>query len=181
MGNYTNYWSIIFIIFCALMVIAHYYRKFKSQKDDEARGIFPCKEVELAGKPSVLILDDSSEESEKKVKKFIHDSTDLDFDIHCKLERDDNELKIIMNKNLNFYDVANIVNIYTWLEDGSKNKVSARYFVKKMTIGPTEITDTEVLLYVDPDEEKEWEVDFLANEQRYEYDLGNERATILKD
>lgn len=181
MGNYTNYWSIIFIVFCAMMVVVHYYRKFKNQKEEEARGIFPCNEVEQSGKPCVLIVESMSEDDEKKVKKFIHDKTDLDFDAHCKSERIGNELKISIDKGFGFYDVANLVNIYAWDEEGLKNKVAARYFVKKMTIGQTEIVDTEVLIYVAPDEERAWVVQFVADKQRFEYDLGSERATILKD
>lgn len=169
-----NTFRIAFILLCIAMVFIYYYRK-KRQERIENESTMPCKEIECAGKPSVMIVD-MPDEAEEKLKKFIHDKTDLDLDAHCKFERNGNQLKVSMDKDLDFYDTACIVNEFAWDAEGLNYDPKAHYTIGKLQIGDTTLSDTEVIFFVCPGDDP-WLVDFATKDgKNYQLDLGNERV-----
>lgn len=170
----TDLYRILFIVLCIVMVVVYYYRKNKHLKEETA-GTMACKEVERAGKPSVMIVD-IPQEDEEKVRKYIHECTDLDLDAHCKFERNGNLLKVSMDKDLDFYDTACIVNEFAWDAEGLDYDPKAHYTIGKLQIGDTTLTDTEVIFFVCPGDDP-WLVDFVTKDgKKYQYNLGNERV-----
>lgn len=174
-----NIWTIIFIAACCAMVIHYYYQKHNDETKLRAQGIVDCNEIEIAGKPSVMLVE-IPETEEEKVKKFIHDNTDLDFDTHCHLERNGSQLKVTMDKDLIFYDVAAIVNQFAWDAEGLKYNPKAHYHIGKMQIGDNMLTNTEVVIYIASSEDEPSLVNFKTKEGvEYQFDLSSLRAKKL--
>lgn len=176
--NKTDIYRILFITLCVVIVAVYYYRKLKQQKDEIASTL-DCKELERTGKPSVMIVD-IPQEAEDKVRQYIHDSTDLDLDAHCKFERNGNQLKVSMDKDLDFYDTACIANEFAWEADGLDYGPKAHYNIGKLQIGDTILTNTEVIFFVRPYDEPHL-VNFATKDgKQYQYDLGNGRVKELQ-
>lgn len=177
MAVISGIWSIVFIALCGAMAIVYYYKKNRNLKYEDEYGTLACNEVERSGKPSLMIIKDMGDEAVAKVNAFIHDNTDMDFDTHCKLERDGNVIRLTMDKDTDFYDVACMVNEFAWDAEGLAYCPKAQYHIRRVTIGQTELRDMDVVFYIREGEEDPVVVYFATQDGReYRYDLSNMRV-----
>lgn len=173
-----NIWTLVFICFCCGLVIRYYYKKQHEPVVPDLTK--PCTELSRSGKASTMIVDHISDRAIESVKEFYNENHAYTFGSQCQVERNGDQIKVLIHADTDIYGVASLVNIFAWDEQGLSHHPKAIYPVGKMVLGDQTIENTEIAIYVAEGEDDPAAVTLTVKDGRsYRYDLSNDRVTPL--